>query len=488
MALYSNRRLMFTFLALLFVMGLIGCKTNEKPRPNILFIAVDDLASKMGSYGNPMAKTPNFDRLARMGVQFNNAYCQLPLCNPTRASILTGLRPDVIKVYDLDRHFRDEVPNVVTLPQLFRENGWWTGRVGKLYHYNVPAGIGTNGLDDPESWDEVFNPKGRDTEEEDQIINAEPHKKISAALSWLQAEGSDSEQTDGMTADIAVDLLKKNKHRPFFLGVGFFRPHTPYVAPKKYFDRYPIDSLTLPAYPEEDRIDIPKAAFAHNNPISNYGLEEEVCLKALQAYYASVSFVDAQIGKILDALTQEGLLKNTIIVLWSDHGYHLGEHNGIWQKRTLFEESAGTPLIIYDPLAKGNGAQSNQIVEFIDIYPTVAELGHLPIPGQQNGKSLVPLLNNPQQEWKGEAYTQVLRPGNGQPFMGRSIRTDRWRFTDWNEGTLGTELYDHSKDPQEFNNLANDSLYKKVVKELQSRLDKKVSGQVPESPFNLDRL
>lgn len=488
MTFHLNKR--FQLIVLIVVCSIIStrCDTVTDHRPNILFIAVDDLASKVNSYDNPLAKTPNFDRLAAMGVQFNNAYCQLPLCNPTRASVLTGLRPDVIKVYDLDRHFRDEVPDVVTLPQLFRENGWWTGRVGKLYHYDVPAGIGTNGLDDPQSWDEVFNPKGRDTEEENLITNTEPHKKISAALSWLKADGKDAEQTDGMTADITIELLKKKKNSPFFLGVGFFRPHTPYVAPKRYFDLYPIDSLQLPIFPLDDRLDMPAAAFAHNNPISNYGLNKAVCIEAMQAYYASVSFVDAQIGKILNTLTEEGLADNTIIVLWSDHGYHLGEHNGIWQKRTLFEESANAPLIIYNPNAKGNGIKSDQIVEFVDIYPTIAALCNLKIRGEQDGRNLVPLLDNPKLKWEGKAFTQILRPGDGKPFMGRSLRTDRWRYTDWNKGELGTELYDHSKDPQEFNNLALNPDYTHIIQELKEVVDKKIKGDVPTSPFNTDRL
>lgn len=477
-----------TFFFLLFTVVFLSCDDPEKSKPNVLFIAVDDLTSMLGSYGNPLAKTPNIDKLSDMGVQFNHAYCQLPLCNPTRASVMTGLRPDVIKVYDLDRHFRDEVPDVITLPQLFENNGWWTGRVGKLYHYNVPAGIGTNGLDDPLSWDEVFNPKGRDTEEETLITNAEPHKKISAALSWLKADGKDEEQTDGMIANTAIDLIKKNKDRPFFLGVGFFRPHTPYVAPKKYFDLYPLDSMKMPYSPPGDRLDIPSAAFAHNNPIPNYGLEEEVCLEAMQAYYASVSFVDAQVGKILSILAEEHLMDNTIIVLWSDHGYHLGEHDGIWQKRTLFEESASAPLIIYHPLAEGNGFKSDQIVEFTDIYPTIAELGNLSVPGMQDGRSLVPLLQNPKQKWSGVAFTQILRPGNGKPFMGRSVKTDRWRYSDWNEGELGVELYDHSKDADEFINLAKDSHYEDIVQKLKSMLDDKISGRVPETPFNPKRL
>jgi len=466
----------------------LSCAQSEKKQYNVLFIAVDDLTINLASYGDPIAKTPNFDRLAKIGVQFNNAYNQLPLCNPSRASVLTGMRPDTIKVYDLDANFRDFLPNVTTLPQLFKNNGYWVGRIGKLYHYNVPAAIGTNGHDDAASWHEVFNPKGRDKEEEHLIINAEPHRKISAALSWLKAEGSDTEQTDGMIAIEAIKQIERHKNEPFFLGVGFFRPHTPYVAPKKYFDLYPIDSMKMPFSPENDRDDIPYAAFAHNNKVSNYGLPDSICLEAKQAYYATVSFIDAQVGLLLDALENNDLMENTIVVLWSDHGYHLGEHQGIWQKRTLFEESARAPLFIYHPEAKGNGTKSNQIVEFIDIYPTVSELCDFKLPDSQQGRSLIPLLKEPNQAWKGVAFTQVLRPGDGLPVMGRSVRTDNWRYTEWNEGEEGEELYDVLNDPNEFVNLANDKNYDGLKAGLRQLLDKNISGKVPSTSFNPDRL
>ena len=273
-----------------------------KTRPNVLFIAVDDLACSLGCYGDLIAKTPNIDRLAASGVCFQRAYNQLPLCNPTRASLMTGLRPDQIKVYDLDRHFRDELPEVVTLPQAFQQAGYYAGRVGKIYHYNVPASIGTDGFDDPPSWMQTVNPIGRDKEEERLVFNAEPHRKISGALSWLAADGKDEEQTDGMIATEAIRLMESKRHEPFFLAVGFFRPHTPYVAPRKYFDLYPVENLRLPFAPIDDRADIPTAAFAHNCPVPNYSLPKSTLLQATQAYYACVSFVDAQVGRLLDAL------------------------------------------------------------------------------------------------------------------------------------------------------------------------------------------
>jgi uncharacterized sulfatase len=462
-------------------------------KPNVLFIAVDDLAPSLACYGDLVAKTPHIDHLAASGVRFDRAYNQLPLCNPTRASVMTGLRPDQIKVYDLDRHFRDEVPEVVTLSQQFKNNGWFTARVGKIYHYNVPASIGTDGFDDPPSWQLTINPKGRDKDDEALIFNAEPHRKISGALSWLAAEGKDEEQTDGMIASEAIKLMRARKDEPFFLAVGFFRPHTPYVAPKKYFALYPLAEMRLPYAPENDREDIPTAAFAHNCPIPHYSLDELTCRKAMQAYYACVSFIDAQVGRLLAAVARLGLDDDTIIVFWSDHGYHLGEHKGVWQKRTLFEQCARSPLIVRAPKAKGNGTTSRRIVEFVDIYPTLMDLADLKSPPDLAGRSLVPLLEDPLAEWKGHAITQILRPADNRlpsPVMGCSIRTARWRFTEWAEGKEGVELYDHYSDPMEFHNLAlkPDPAAIKVIARLRAILRTKASGKIPTTPFNQPRL
>ncbi|MFP6692212.1 MAG: sulfatase-like hydrolase/transferase, partial [Pirellulales bacterium] len=264
----------------------VNAAANGTKKFNVLFIAVDDLANTLGCYGDVVVRTPHIDRLAASGVRFDRAYNQLPLCNPTRASIMTGLRPDRIKVYDLDQHFRVAVPDAVTLSQSFQKSGYFTARVGKIYHYNVPASIGTNGFDDPPSWDLRINPKGRDKTDEALIFNAEPHRKISAALSWLSADGTDEEQTDGMIATEGIRLLEEHGEKPFFLAVGFFRPHTPYVAPARYFEMYPLDEMRLPFAPANDRDDIPTAAFAHNCPIPHYNLDKPILLKAMRAYYA----------------------------------------------------------------------------------------------------------------------------------------------------------------------------------------------------------
>jgi uncharacterized sulfatase len=481
----------------LFLACFLGASAPAAERPNVLFIAVDDLAASLGCYGDLVAKTPHIDRLAASGVRFDRAYNQIPLCNPSRASIMTGLRPDQIKVYDLDRHFRDEVPGAITVSQHFIDNGYFAARVGKIYHYNVPASIGTDGFDDPPSWQRTINPKGRDKTDEHLVFNAEPHRKISGALSWLAAGGTDEEQTDGMIATEAIKLMEAKKAEPFFIAAGFFRPHTPYVAPKKYFDMYPLDEIRLPWAPEDDREDIPTAAFAHNNPVPHYSLDELTCRKALQAYYACVSFVDVQVGRMLDALERLDLDDKTIVVFWSDHGYHLGEHNGVWQKRTLFEQGARAPLIVRHPAARGNGQACSRIVEFVDVFPTLIDLAGLPAPKQETqklaGRSLRPLLDDPLATWNGAAITQILRPADKRletPVMGCSIRTHRWRYTEWADGASGVELYDHYGDPNEFHNLAldPDTETKAVIERLRPQLRAKASGKIPTTPFNPPRL
>lgn len=472
------------------------------PSLNVLFIAIDDLGNVLGSTRPPGLATPHLDRLHARGVFFERAYCQIPLCNPSRASVLTGQRPDTTQVYDLDRHFRESLPDTLTLPQLFRRHGGTAVRVGKIYHYDVPNGIGTDGLDDPPSWDRVLNPKGRDVSDEALIINPTPGKPISAALSWLAADGNDAEQTDGMIAREAARLLDElaKETTPFFLAAGFFRPHTPFVAPKAYFERHPLDAIKLPVVDAVQRAVIPLPALPHNCFTPGYDLPEPILREALHAYLASVAFVDAQVGVLLDALDHLQLWEKTLVVLWSDHGYHLGER-GLWQKRTLFDECARAPLIIAAPQIPETqrGKTCRRVVEFIDILPTVCDLAGLPIPECAQGVSLRPLLTKPDAVWDRPAFTQILRlartpetlaaPLEELPqIMGRAVTTARWRYIEWNGGAQGRELYDHDTDPREQTNLAADPLHAETLGALRALFPSGVRELPPETPVNPRRL
>ena len=438
----------------------------QKKKYNILFIAADDLNNDMECYDFSLVKTPNLNRLKARATRFDRAYNQYPLCNPSRASLLTGYRPDVTGVYNLQRNFREILPDAVTLPQLFMRNGYHSARVGKIYHYGVPNDIGTNGKDDSLSWNERVNPKGRDKAEEDKLTNYTPNRGLGSTLSFLAADGTDEEQTDGMIAAEAIKIMEKSQGQPFFLAVGFFRPHCPYVAPKKYFDMYPLEKISLPKQSAMDWNDKPEAA-RFTTPL-NWGLDELKLREALRAYYASITFMDAQVGKILDALERLKLVDNTIVVFWSDHGYNVGQH-GQWMKQSLFEPSARVPLIISVP-GMTSGKASGRTVELLDIYPTLADLCGLKAPSNLQGKSLVSLLKKPDAGWNKAAYTQVTRILNNQMIMGRSIRTERWRYTEWDEGRQGVELYDYTHDPDEFVNLAKDPAYSGDIKNLSSLL------------------
>jgi iduronate 2-sulfatase len=454
-------------LPLSFSLAANAAGDQQKKKMNVLFIAVDDMNNDLGCYGHPLVKSPNIDRLASRGIAFANSYCQFPLSSPSRSSLLTGLRPDRTRVFNLTYHFRQDMPDIVTLPRMFINNGYYVARTGKMYHYGNPGDIGTNGLDDKLSWTERYNPAGRDkTSLEPDIINYTPKRGLGSSMSFLNdLTGKDEEHTDGKVAEDAIRLMKNNKDKPFFIAAGFYRPHCPWVTPGKYYDMYNLRDMNLPEISETTTKDYPGPALSSTNPWPYFGINQDQALECKLAYYAAISFVDAQIGKLLVALDELGLADNTIIVFWSDHGYHLGEH-GLWFKQSCFEESAKSPLIISVPGNRSNGKLCRRIVELVDIYPTLAELTGLKAPGSIDGRSLMSLIKNPEAKWEHPAFTQVQR-GN---IPGHSVRTEKWRYTEWNFGKNAMELYDEVNDPKELRNLADDAKYSGVIKEMKALL------------------
>lgn len=456
-----------TRLAAWMLLVLLACAPARGAKLNVLFIAVDDMNTDLACYGSPLVKSPNIDRLAARGVRFERAYCQFPLCSPSRSSLMTGLRPDTTRVFDLNYHFRQGLPNVVTLAQMFMNNGYYVARVGKIYHYGNPGDIGTNGLDDRASWMERFNPAGRDkTSLELDVMNYTPGRGLGSSMAFFaDPQGTDEQHTDGKVADQAIKLLEEHKDKPFFIAAGFYKPHCPWITPKKYFDLYSMDQIKLPEL--TPRSNYPRPALASTNPWPYFGVTPDQARECKRAYYAAISFVDAQIGRLLDAVDRLGLADNTVIVFWSDHGYHLGEH-GLWFKQSCFEEAARVPLIVCLPGKKNAGQTSPRLVELLDLYPTLADLASLTPPKDLQGTSLKPLLEDPQANWDLPAYTQVQRAG----FGGYSVRTPRFRYTEWDFGKRGVELYDQQNDPQELHNLSNDSQHTDLVKQLSGLLRK----------------
>jgi uncharacterized sulfatase len=471
-------RFIFAAVLPLAAIELLAAPRPAPPPPrqlNVLLIAIDDLNVSLSCYDHPLVKTPNIDKLAARGIRFDHAYCQYPLCNPSRSSLLSGLRPDTSKIYDNGTPIRKVFPDIVTLPQFFMTNGYFSGRIGKIYHYGVPGQIGTSGLDDAPSWNEFVNPRGRDRDDEADVINFTPDKGLGAALCWMEAKGTDEEQTDGKVAAETIRMLEAHKDKPFFIAAGFYRPHVPDIATKKYFDMYPLEKVTLPVEPPEHIKDIPPIALTCM-PL-NYGVEEEKLRRFKRAYFASISFVDTQVGKVLDALDRLKLADNTIVVLFGDHGWSLGEH-GQWQKQLLFEEVARVPLIIALPKAIVVGT-CPRTVELVDIYPTLADLCGLRPPANLEGHSMRVLLENPKVRWMIPALTQQVRNDQGRRIMGYTIRTERWRYTEWDCGKAGTELYDQVEDPHEWHNISKDPKYTKVVSDMKKLLPATRPAEIP---------
>ncbi len=439
----------------------------EPEKPNVLFLIADDLNTALSGFGHEQCKTPNLDRLAQRGVKFENMHCQYPVCGASRASIMSGLYPYSNLTLGNEGTLRGSMPNVVTLSQAFRKQGYYAARVSKIYHMRIPFEIidGTAESDDPQSWDEAINIQALEQNAPGELTNWSPKDKGSQTFAGVVASGGDSDHADGMAADRAIEILKKVKNKPFFLAVGFVRPHVPLVAPEKYFDMYSRAAMEAPFVPENDLDDVPGIIRSYKRNSTTYGVTPKLHKGLLQAYYASVSYMDAQVGRVLDALREHGLEDNTIVVFSSDHGYLLGHHQK-FQKQHLFEEATRVPFIVSVPWLKDqHGRGTSKITELVDLYPTLAELTGISAPDTLQGASLNPLLTNTDSsEWtKDQAFT-ISRSG------GESIRTDDWRFTQWGFGEKGMELYDLTKDPGEFTNLAKDPSYANVLETLKNRL------------------
>ena len=429
---------------------------SQRPR-NVLFIVSDDLTSTaLGCYGHPLVQSPNVDSLARNGTRFDRAYCQYALCAPSRASFLTGLRPDTTRVLSNGPDFREFLPNHVTMPQLFKNNGYQAIREGKMFHMGVPTTVGTDRWQDAASWTHNGSPQGKENRSKGSGRNLTPGVGDGGAMNYIRTPDA-TEQADFDAANRAIAHLEKHRNEPFFLGLGFVRPHVPLVAPDKYFDLYPLQRIRTAKNPPNDLDDIPPIVpKIIGDRAHHMGMNNDQQMEALRGYYASISFMDDQLGRVLKVLDQLKLRDNTVIVFQSDHGWHLGEHT-FWQKRSLMEESAKVPLIISAPGQKGRGQVSRSLVELVDVYPTVAELCGLKAPENLHGKSLTALLDDAGRDHRATAHTQL----NVRDVLGRTVRTEHFRYIRWRtpDGTA-EELYDHRKDPHEFHNLVPDAAYR----------------------------
>ena len=414
---------------------------------NVLFIVVDDLRPELGCYGVEGVISPNFDRLAKMGMLCRNAYAQYPVCNPSRSSFLSGLRPDQSGIVSNSVPFRTKLPETVSLPQLFRENGYRTAGIGKIFHLGQNPDGKPELFQDPLSWDVFYDGM---KESKKLKKKGEGRNLTDGRLAWCQwqaTEGGDELHADGLNADAALAFLEENHEKPFFLAFGLHKPHDPFVAPKKYFDLYPDGSTVLAETPD-DRSPRVKYAIPNGKDFESFTDKESREFK--RAYHACVSFADAQLGKIFESMDRLKLWESTMVVLIGDHGYHLGEH-GWWNKVTVHEFGSRAPMIAWVPGAKGMGKPTEALIEFVDLYPTMIDYAGLKAPHELSGVSLRPVFDEPSLPGKKAAFSQVVR---GQ-IIGRSVRTSRWRYTEWGpDGEFGTELYDHDVDKSEYHNQA----------------------------------
>ncbi len=448
-------------------------------RPNVLLICVDDLKPVLGCYGDPRARTPHIDRLAARGMRFDAAYCNQAVCAPSRNNLMVGSRSTTLGVYSLDTHFRKAAPDAVTLLQYFLRYGWRTEGVGKVFH------IGHGNRDDPASWSVPFQPdkvveyldpensaRGQLTREEAYFSNQQLGRirDLPRGAAWEVADVPDNAYADGRIADEGIRRLRaarENPGQPFFLVLGFVKPHLPFCAPKKYWDLHDRSSFPLakraappegaPPYAGKTLLELNQYTPVPEKP----PLAEDLQRALIHGYYAATSFMDAQVGRVLDELDRLELGRNTIVVLWGDNGWHFGD-NGAWTKHTNYEQANRIPLVIVAPGVAAGGSSTRQLAETVDLYPTLVELAGLPrpqVPQRLDGVSLVPVLRDPQARVRDHASHAFPRQRAGQPVIGRAIRTERFRLVEWKTpgapaSTADYELYDYEDDPGETRNLA----------------------------------
>ncbi len=519
----------------IILLFLAPVSAQEKKKPNILFIAIDDLKPVLGCYGNTLIKTPNIDRLAKMGTVFMSNYCQQAVCGPTRASIMTGKRPDYTQVWDLKTKMRDINPDILSLPQYLISQGYSTQGIGKIYdsrcvdkkmdepswsipfynyfkteekYYAKETGMPILGAyQSPETKELAikFNKEGQDKGLKDKELDDFVSKSIKPSIECVDVP--DNAYNDGANALRALEILEKLKSdtKPFFFAVGFSKPHLPFVSPKKYWDLYKREDMPIAPFQEKSKNSVDVAyhnageirAYTDIPPLLSFTDQKDFGLtlpidkqqELIHGYYAAVSYTDAQVGKLLDKLDALGLTKNTIIILWGDHGWHLGDHN-LWCKHTNFEQATRTPMIIAAPgIAPST---TNAATEFVDIFPTICDLAGVTIPETLDGKSLMPLMNKSAKSVKEYSISQYPRSGNSteterqgyasSKVMGYSLRDKRYRYTIWMNNNfrstqafnpdfiVGTELYDYDKDPNETNNVVDEKEYKSVAKDLKTKM------------------
>ena len=542
------------YILLVFLLTL-GCKSHKQERvfkkPNILFIGIDDLRPELGCYGSDIAVSPNLDRLAGQGLLFENAYCQQAICGPSRASLLTGIRPETSGVFHNYIKFREANPDVVTLPQHFKNNGYETVYAGKIFHHGD--------LDDEKSWSRlpaldsmtvkgIPKPVGFASKENNEA-RAKTRKAmvakygkvarfgLASGVAYESADVADNTYSDGYNTELAIATMKEmnaKSDKPFFLGLGFNKPHLNWVAPKKYWDLYDREKIKLSTQTESPENGAtmglhPSFELRVRSNIPKKGeIDKELATTLKHAYLACISYVDAQIGKMIAALEKEGLRENTIIIVWSDHGWHLGDM-GIWGKATNYEIATRVPLLIWTPdMPKGSqGKTTEALVELVDMYPTLAELSGLEIPKHVEGKSFTKLINNPEEKWKTAAFSQFpspalrewgafpIRPAMRETYfgplldevevkikkqqkdkwnrdlfennlMGYAMRTKQYRFIVWKDRTnkelepVFIELYDHKTDPTETKNIADEN--PELIRELMIQFNKGWQGNTPNTP------